>query len=112
MSGLCYIYLSENQVNNEVYPWSTYAYLPALLSLGTFAITTSYRTAILFGMSGRVVTRFILLYGRTLLDMQVMQVTYAIGTAAEDVFSAYIYYVFPPSLYQEATRYVHTIFLE
>jgi hypothetical protein len=45
------------------------------------------------------------LYGTTLLDMQLMQVVYALGTAAEDVFSAYIYHVLPPNMYQIGTRY-------
>lgn len=62
-------------------------------------------------MSGRVATRFLLLYGKTLIDMQIMQITYAVGTAAENVFSAYIYHVFPSSMYQEATRYVQIALL-
>ena len=35
-----------------------------------------------------------------------MQVTYAMGTAAEDVFSAYIYQVVPVHSYQKVTGYV------
>eukprot|EP01035_Chromulina_nebulosa_P017180 gene17180-22696_t len=38
--------------------------------------------------------------------MQIMQVTYSMGTAAEDVFSAYIYYAVPQSLYTDVTAYV------
>ena len=72
--AFCYKNFSENQVNNEIYTWSTYFYLPFLVILGPFAEIFSYRFAILFGISGRVVTRFILLYGNTLTDMQVMQV--------------------------------------
>ena len=30
----CQTNLSENDVNNDVYPWSTFAYLPFLLGLG------------------------------------------------------------------------------
>jgi hypothetical protein len=71
---ICYENFSENQVNNEIYPWSTYAYLPFLLFLGPFAEIISYRFAILVGILGRVVTRALLLYGKTLLDMQIMQV--------------------------------------
>lgn len=74
VNAACYEYFSENQVNNGIYPWSTYAYLPFLLLLGPFAELVSYRTAILFGIVGRVVTRALLLYGKSLLDMQMMQV--------------------------------------
>lgn len=102
----CYKSFSEDEVNNDIYPWSTYAYLPFLLVLGPFAEIFSYRIAILVGISGRVATRFLLLYGTTIFDMQVMQVVYSMGTAAEDVFSAYVYYVVPPALYQDATSYI------
>lgn len=44
----------------------------------------SYRVAILAGTFGRVATRFLLLYGSTLSQMQIMQVMYSMGTAAED----------------------------
>lgn len=105
----CYKSFSEDQVNDEIYPWSTYAYLPFLLLLGPAAELCSYRVAILIGISGRLVTRFLLLYGESILDMQLMQVSivfnqngfksstvpsyysfrahqvsYAFGTAAED----------------------------
>jgi hypothetical protein len=42
------------------------------LVLGPYAELFSYRVAILFGISGRVVTRFLLIYGTSLLDMYVM----------------------------------------
>jgi hypothetical protein len=61
-------------VNNDIYPWSTFAYLPFLLILGPFAELYSYRVAILLGVLGRVVTRVILLYGKSLQEMQLMQV--------------------------------------
>lgn len=71
----CYKSFTTNQVNNDIYPWSTYAYLPFLLLLGPFAELFSYQFAILFGILGRVATRFLLLYGNSLLEMQLMQVT-------------------------------------
>lgn len=70
----CYKSFSEDQVNDEIYPWSTYAYLPFLLVLGPWAELFSYRAAILVGICGRLVTRFLLLYGTSILDMQLMQV--------------------------------------
>jgi hypothetical protein len=70
----CYKNFSEDEVNDEIYPWSTYAYLPFLLLLGPWAELFSYRIAILVGISGRPVTRFLLLYGRSMRSMQLMQV--------------------------------------
>ena len=91
----CQTELTQNEVNNKVYPWATYAYLPFLVILGSYAEVVSYRTAILTGVFGRLATRFILLFGTTLLEMQLMQVTYAMGSAAEDIFRAFVYYVMP-----------------
>lgn len=70
----CYKHFTDDQVNNEIYPWSTYAYLPFLLVLGPFAELVSYRIAILFGILGRVVTRILLIFGNSLFEMQIMQV--------------------------------------
>ena len=72
LSGMLFYLLTK--VNNDIYVWSTYAYLPFLLFLGPYAELFSYRTAILVGISGRVVTRFLLLYGSSVSDMQLMQV--------------------------------------
>jgi len=70
----CYKNFTEDEVNDEIYPWSTYAYLPFLLVLGPAAELFSYRAAILVGICGRLVTRFLLLYGKSIADMQWMQV--------------------------------------
>jgi hypothetical protein len=90
-------------VNNEIYPWSTYAYLPILVILGAVAEFGDYRKAILFGTAGRIATRLLLLYGESLISQQMGQVTYALGTVAEDLFVAYIYYVLPRELYEGGT---------
>lgn len=106
VNSFCDKQFTEDQVNNDIYPWSTYAYLPFLCILGPLAELFSYRFAILIGISGRVMTRFLLIYGDSLLAMQFMQVVYSMGTAAEDVFSAYVYYMVPHVYYTDITSYV------
>lgn len=73
----CYKNFTEDEVNDQIYPWSTYAYLPFLMVLGPGAELFSYRVAILVGICGRLVTRFLLLYGKSIADMQWMQVCIA-----------------------------------
>jgi Reduced folate carrier len=104
----CYKDFTESEVNDSIYPWSTYAYLPILLILGVAAELIGYRSAILIGISGRIATRFLLLYGTSLSDMQFMQVTYSLGSAAEDIFKAYVYTMVTQDRYQEATSYIAT----
>jgi Reduced folate carrier len=102
----CYKRFTESQVNNQIYPWSSYAYLPLLLILGSAAEIFSYRYTIIFGIMGRLATRYLLLFGNSLIEMQIMQLTYSMGGAAEDVFKAYVYYAVPEHKYQEATSYI------
>lgn len=102
----CYKRFTESQVNNEIYPWSSYGYLPLLLILGSAAEVFSYRYTIILGIMGRLVTRYLLLFGTSLIEMQIMQLTYSMGSAAEDVFKAYVYYAVPEQKYQEATSYI------
>lgn len=102
----CYKLFTESQVNNEIYPWSGYGYLPLLLILGSAAEVFSYRYTIILGIMGRLVTRYLLLFGTSLIEMQIMQLTYSMGSAAEDVFKAYVYYAVPEQKYQEATSYI------
>ena len=99
----CYKHFSADQVNNDIYPVSTYAYLPLLLLLGTGAELVSYRAAVLVGAFGRVLTRFLLLYTDSVPAMQTMQVCYSAGTAAEDVFAAFVFKAVPFHQYQLAT---------
>jgi hypothetical protein len=101
----CYENFSENDVNNDIYPWSTYAYLPFLLLFGSLAEICSYRIVILIGIFGRVVTRLLLIYGTTIIEMIYSQIFYSMGTAAEDIFSAYIYYIVPPEYFLKATSF-------
>lgn len=98
----CYKNFTETTVNNEIYPYSTFFYLPALLLLCPLAELYSYRMAILVGILGRVGTRFLLLFGTSLGAMQFMQVTFAIGTAAEDIFYAYVFYAVSKEHFQVA----------
>ena len=98
----CYKDFTEATVNNQIYPYSTFFYLPALLLLCPLAELYSYRVAILVGILGRVVTRFLLLFGTSLGAMQLMQVTFAIGTAAEDIFYAYVFYAVSKEHFQVA----------
>lgn len=104
----CYKSFTIDEVNNEIYTVAVYAYLPLLLLLGCVAEIFSYRSAILLGIMGRVVTRFLLLYSDSLTEMQIMQVAYSSGTAAEDIYMAFVLKVLPLSYYQTATSLVKT----
>ena len=54
----------------------------------------------------RIITRFLLIFGESLGVMQIMQITYSLGTVGEDILRAYIYHVISDENYQIATSYL------
>lgn len=115
-------HFTSDEVNNAIYPVWTYAYCGLmLLTVPCLAVayTHSRRVSsssmppgsrsqrcrldtgkllwfvIVLGSLGRVITRFLLLYGTSLFTMQFMQVTYAAGSVTETLFSAYVFDVTP-----------------
>ncbi|KAF4646589.1 hypothetical protein FOL47_005939, partial [Perkinsus chesapeaki] len=91
------------EINSEIYPWSTYACIPFLFVGGCLSEFIGYKLALILGALGRLATRFLLLFGDTVPEMQVMQVTYAFGTAAEDIFYGYLFHVASNENYQKLT---------
>jgi hypothetical protein len=95
--------LSDDDVNNYVYPVWTYSYLPLLILLGGAAESLDYTPVIIVGAVGRLITRLLLLFGTTVAEMQLMQITYALGSVGEIVFYAYVFHCVKRSEYQMAT---------
>ena len=97
---------TSDQINNEIYPWSSYSYLPLLVLGGLLAEIASFRSVILLGASARIGTRVLLLYGTTVRQQQLMQVLYSFGSAAEVLFFAFAYVITPSSRYGKVTAAV------
>jgi hypothetical protein len=97
---------------NDIFPVFTYSFFvftllaapatqarPRILLLSllqALALTLSAQVfgckpCIVAGALCRLATRFLLLYGRSLTSMRVMQVAYGAGVSAEVVFSAYVF---------------------
>ncbi|KAF4758949.1 hypothetical protein FOZ63_031904 [Perkinsus olseni] len=94
---------TDDQINSQIYPWSTYACIPFLLVGGCLSEFVGYKLALILGALGRLATRFLLLFGSSLLEMQIMQCTYSFGTAAEEIFYGYLFHVVPKENYQKLT---------
>eukprot|EP00927_Polykrikos_kofoidii_P018532 TRINITY_DN18596_c0_g1_i5.p1 TRINITY_DN18596_c0_g1~~TRINITY_DN18596_c0_g1_i5.p1 ORF type:complete len:436 (-),score=56.36 TRINITY_DN18596_c0_g1_i5:31-1338(-) len=93
------MHLSQQQRDAEVYPIDTYGSLVVVALVGVLSILgmkkasracfTRDKVIILVGCSGRCATRLLLVFGKTLFHMQLMQATYAIGMIGEIGFYAY-----------------------
>ena len=97
------------QVNHEVYPFWTYSYLVA--ALFTFLLTDllRYTPVILLESAAYLTTRFLLIWGSTVMDMRMMQIAYGVATATEIAYFSYIYTAVPHGQYKRVTSYIRAI---
>ena len=77
--------LSEDQLNHEVWPWSTYGALLFMLPVGLLAETAGYRRVIVGGLVCRELTRVLLVFATGVFWMATMQLTYAGSVAANSI---------------------------
>ncbi|XP_014475852.1 PREDICTED: thiamine transporter 1-like [Dinoponera quadriceps] len=94
---------TENEVNQDIYPVSTYSYAAMLIFV--FLITDFVRykpIIILCGLSG-VTTFVLIILGRSVLLMQIMELFYGLFLSAEVAYYTYIYAKVDKKHYQEVT---------
>jgi hypothetical protein len=99
-------HLSESQLANEVYPWSTIGAFAFLLPLALLSEVIGCRTVILLGLVCREATRVILVFGEGVRTMAAMQLTYSAGAAVDAIYFAYVYTVAPTSQFASLTSIV------
>ncbi|OQR89552.1 hypothetical protein THRCLA_09696 [Thraustotheca clavata] len=99
---------SNTATNEDIYPWYTYGKLLMLLVLPLIVERFQYRTVLLIESIGFLCTRVLLIFGQSLFLMQLMQVTYALGTASKIVYLTIIYREVPRDEYHHATAVIWT----
>jgi len=103
--------LSDTEVINEVLPVWGYSYLAFLLPIFLFTDILRYKPVIVFQSLGWVSTYLLLIFGNGVSQMQLMEVFYSTGTAAEVAYNSYIYSVIPQTHYQRYTSYIRGVLL-
>ena len=81
---------SSTQVEADILPVSVYASLVFFLLAGPAASATSTKTVLVAGGACKLLTRVLLLWGRTLGAMRLMQVAFAAGAASDLMLYAYL----------------------
>jgi len=81
---------TNKQVNSDIFPVSLYASLVFFIVAGPAASLTSTKTVLVAGGACKLLTRVLLLWGRTLADMRLMQVAFAAGSASDLMLYAYV----------------------
>lgn len=93
-------HLSESSINQEVYPLWTYCAMAMAVLAFFFTDYVGYRNVVRGEALAYLATRVLLVWGTTLLDMQLTQVFYAMATSTELGYLAYVYNISDEADYQ------------
>jgi thiamine transporter 2/3 len=94
---------TKEQVNVDIFSVWTYSYLAFAFLFGPLTEMGTYRVVIIVGALARLSTRFLLLFGESVLSQQLMQVAFGIGSATEVATSAVLYTLVPAQHFQAIT---------
>ncbi|XP_075873632.1 thiamine transporter 1 [Nelusetta ayraudi] len=103
--------LTETQVVNEIYPIWTYSYLVLLFPAFLATDYLRYKPVLILQATSFVATYILLLVGRGLLAMQLVEFAFGVATASDVAYYSYIYSVVEPAHYQRATGYCRSVTL-
>lgn len=98
-----YTWTHISQVNQDIYPVTTYSYLATLIVV--FLITDFVRykfIIILCGLSG-IATYLMIIFGKTVMMFQIVEFFYGLFFSTEVAYYTYIYAKVDRKHYQEVT---------
>lgn len=102
---------TQEQVTNEVIPVLSYSYLAVLVPVFLFTDYLRYKPVLLLQGLSFVCVWLLLLLGRSVLHMQLMEVFYSVTMAARIAYSSYIFSLVRPARYQRMASYSRTAVL-
>lgn len=102
---------TDEQLENEIYPVWTYSFLVALFVVFFVTDFLRYKPVIIIEALAYLATRILLIWGTSVVSMQVMQVSYGIATGAEAAYYSYIYASVASEYYQKVTSYTRAAIL-
>ncbi|CAG9769038.1 unnamed protein product [Ceutorhynchus assimilis] len=103
--------LTEEQVNQEVYPVGTYSYLGLLVIVFLITDICRYKPLIVcLGLSGIVVWSM-LLWTNSLVELQILEFFYGAFAACEVAYFTYIYAKVDKEYYQQVTSHTRAAIL-
>lgn len=103
--------LTEEQLDNQIYPVWTYSYLVTLFVVFLITDLLRYKPVIITEGLAYLTTRILLIWASGVLAMQFMQFAYGVATGAEVAYYSYIYAVVDRDRYQIVTGYTRAAVL-
>ncbi|KAJ9581497.1 hypothetical protein L9F63_023323, partial [Diploptera punctata] len=102
---------TEEQVNQEIFPVGTYTYLAALVVVFLVTDLLRYKPVIIIDGLFAVATWSLLIWGKDVLAMQILEIFYGFFMAAEVAYYTYIYAQVDREHYQKVTSHTRTAYL-
>ena len=102
---------STDDINELVYPIWTYSYGVSVFCALLLTDVLRYKPVILIECVSYLATRLLLIWGTSILDMQLMQVVYGVATATEIAYYSYIYVAVSITHFKQVTSYLRAMVL-
>lgn len=106
-----WVNLTAYELNAQVYPVATYSYLGVLLLILLVTDFVRYKPIILLEAASLIGTYILLILGKTLQTVQVVEFTYAVSSSCEIAYYTYIYAKVAGEHYQRVTSYTRAAVL-
>ncbi|XP_071951409.1 thiamine transporter 2-like [Antedon mediterranea] len=100
--------VTEDQVDNQIYPLWTYSYMAALVVVFLVTDFLLYKPVIIFEGITYLSTWSLLLWASGLTLMKLMQFFYGLATATEIAYYSYIYAVVDEEHYQKVSSFTRS----
>ncbi|CAO4379526.1 unnamed protein product [Caenorhabditis nigoni] len=98
--------LTLDELYSQVYPYWTYSYMLALIPMFVLTDILRYKPIVMIEAIGLVATWGLLVFGKGITQMQVMQISFGVASAAEIAYYSYIYSIVDKKHYKRATSYI------
>nr|XP_031535367.1 reduced folate transporter [Vicugna pacos] len=96
---------TQKQVTNEITPVLSYSYLAVLVPIFLLTDYLRYKPVLLLQGLSYVSVWLLLLFGSSVLHMQLMELFFSITMAARIAYSSYVFSLVPPAHYQRVAGY-------
>ncbi|KAB1283686.1 Folate transporter 1 [Camelus dromedarius] len=97
--------LRATQVTNEITPVLSYSYLAVLVPVFLLTDYLRYKPVLLLQGLSYVSVWLLLLFGSSVLHMQLMELFFSVTMAARIAYSSYVFSLVPPAHYQRVAGY-------
>ncbi|VDK74954.1 unnamed protein product [Litomosoides sigmodontis] len=97
---------TDVELYSEIYPFWTYSYLLFLVPIFFLTDILQYKPIIVLEAVSLCGTWALLLWGKTIWHMQLMQIMFGISSAAEIAYYSYLYAVVNQKYYKLITSYI------